>query len=55
VERLLKVVVDFSASGGYYTYAWRIGRHMTRHISGGPTIIVENPPGAGSLIFANFL
>jgi tripartite-type tricarboxylate transporter receptor subunit TctC len=54
-DKVIKVVVGFSAGGGYDTYARLIGRHMTRHISGSPTIIVENMPGAGSLVSANFL
>ena len=53
--KVVKIVVGFSAGGGYDTYARLIGRHMTRHISGNPTIVVENMPGAGSLVSANFL
>ena len=32
-----------------------IARHLGRHIPGNPTVIVENMPGAGSLISANHL
>ncbi|MBM2805652.1 MAG: hypothetical protein HW419_3545 [Deltaproteobacteria bacterium] len=53
--KVIKIVVGFSAGGGYDTYARLIGRHITRHIFGNPTIVVENMPGAGSLISANFL
>lgn len=53
--KVIKIVVGFSAGGGYDTYARLIGRHMTRHISGNPTIVVENMAGAGSLVSANFL
>ena len=53
--KVVKIVVGFSAGGGYDTYARLIGRHMTRHIVGNPTIVVENMPGAGSLVSANFL
>jgi tripartite-type tricarboxylate transporter receptor subunit TctC len=53
--KVIKIVVGFSAGGGYDTYARLIGRHMTRHISGNPTIVVENMPGAGSLVSANSL
>jgi len=31
-----------------------IGRHMSKHIPGNPTIIVDNMTGAGSLIAANY-
>jgi tripartite-type tricarboxylate transporter receptor subunit TctC len=53
--KVIKIVVGFSAGGGYDTYARLIGRHMTRHIPGNPTIVVENMPGAGSLVSANSL
>jgi len=53
--KTIKVVVGFSAGGGYDTYARLIARHMTRHIPGNPTIVVENMTGAGSLISANHL
>lgn len=53
--KVVKIVVGFSAGGGYDTYARLISRHMTRHISGNPTIVVDNMPGAGSLVSANFL
>jgi tripartite-type tricarboxylate transporter receptor subunit TctC len=51
--KTIKIIVGFSAGGGYDTYARLISRHMTRHISGNPTIVVENMAGAGSLIAAN--
>jgi tripartite-type tricarboxylate transporter receptor subunit TctC len=49
----IKIIVGFSAGGGYDTYARLISRHLTRHIPGNPTIVVENMAGAGSLISAN--
>jgi tripartite-type tricarboxylate transporter receptor subunit TctC len=51
--KTIKIIVGFSAGGGYDTYARLISRHMTRHIPGNPTIVVENMAGAGSLIAAN--
>jgi tripartite-type tricarboxylate transporter receptor subunit TctC len=51
--KVIRIVVGFAAGGGFDTYARAIGRHMGRHIPGNPTIIVENMPGAGSLIAAN--
>jgi tripartite-type tricarboxylate transporter receptor subunit TctC len=53
--KTVRIVVGFSAGGGYDTYARAIGRHLGRHIPGKPTVIVENMPGAGSLIAANYL
>ncbi|HEX2930667.1 MAG TPA: tripartite tricarboxylate transporter substrate-binding protein, partial [Candidatus Binatia bacterium] len=49
----VRIVVGFSAGGGFDTYARAIARHMGKHIPGGPSVIVENMTGAGSLIAAN--
>jgi tripartite-type tricarboxylate transporter receptor subunit TctC len=49
----IRVVVGFSAGGGFDTYARALARHMTKHIPGSPTVVVENMTGAGSLIAAN--
>lgn len=51
--KTVHIIVGFSPGGGFDTYARIIARHMGKHIPGGPTIIVENMPGAGSLIAAN--
>lgn len=51
--KTIRVVVGFSPGGGYDTYSRVISRHMGRHIPGNPTIIVENMPGAASIIAAN--
>ena len=51
--KTIRIIVGFSAGGGYDTYSRLIARHMTNHIPGNPTIVVENMAGAGSLIAAN--
>ena len=53
--KTLRIVVGFAAGGGYDTYARLVSRHLGRHIPGNPTVIVDNMPGAGSLISANHL
>jgi tripartite-type tricarboxylate transporter receptor subunit TctC len=53
--KTIRIVVGFAAGGGFDTYARVISRHMGKHIPGNPTIIVDNLPGAGSLISANQL
>ena len=53
--KTVRIIVGFTAGGGFDVYSRVIARHMARHIPGGPTIIVENMPGAGSLIAANHL
>jgi tripartite-type tricarboxylate transporter receptor subunit TctC len=49
----IRIVVGFSAGGGFDTYARALARHMSKHIPGEPSIVVENMTGAGSLIAAN--
>src|SRR5215510_2904461 len=53
--KTVRINVGFAAGGGYDTYARLISRHLGKHIPGNPTLIVENMPGAGSLIAANQL
>ena len=52
-DKTIRIVVGFSAGGGFDTYARAIARHMGKHIPGQPSIVVENMTGAGSLIAAN--
>lgn len=54
-DKTIRIVVGFSPGGGMDTYARTIGRHLGRNIPGNPSVIVENMPGAGSLIAANYL
>ena len=51
----IRIVVGFSAGGGYDAYARVIARHFGNHIQGNPGIIVENMAGAGSMIAANHI
>ena len=53
--KTVRINVGFAAGGGYDTYARLISRHLGKHIPGNPTLIVDNMPGAGSLIAANQL
>jgi tripartite-type tricarboxylate transporter receptor subunit TctC len=53
--KAVRIVVGYAPGGGYDFYARVIARHMGKHIPGNPTFIVENMPGAGSLVSANHL
>ena len=53
--KTIRLLVGFSAGGGYDTYARAISRHIGGHIPGNPDVIVENMTGAGSLVAANHL
>jgi tripartite-type tricarboxylate transporter receptor subunit TctC len=52
-NKTIRIVVGFSAGGGFDVYARAIARHLGRYLPGQPSIIVDNMPGAGSLIAAN--
>ncbi len=51
--KTMRIIVGTSPGGGYDTYTRLIARHISKHIPGNPTIVVDNMPGAGSLISAN--
>jgi tripartite-type tricarboxylate transporter receptor subunit TctC len=53
--KTIRIIVGLAAGGGFDTYARLIARHLGKQIPGNPTIIVENMPGAGSLISANHI
>lgn len=51
--KTLRLVVGFSAGGGFDVYSRAISRHIGRHIPGNPAVVVENMTGAGSMVAAN--
>ena len=53
--KTIRMIVGFTAGGGYDAYTRTVGRHMGKHIPGNPAILVENMPGAGSMISANYI
>jgi tripartite-type tricarboxylate transporter receptor subunit TctC len=53
--KTLRIVVGFSAGGGFDVYSRTISRHIGKHIRGNPAVIVENMTGAGSLVAANHI
>lgn len=53
--KTMRIIVGFSAGGGFDTYSRAIGRHLGKHIPGNPTVIVENMTGAASILAANHL
>jgi tripartite-type tricarboxylate transporter receptor subunit TctC len=53
--RQIKFIVGTAAGQDYDLWARLIGRHITRHIPGQPTLIVENMPGAGHIVATNHL
>lgn len=53
--KTLRVVVASAAGGGSDIVARLMMRHLPRHIPGNPTIVIENMPGAGEIIGANYV
>jgi tripartite-type tricarboxylate transporter receptor subunit TctC len=51
--KTVRIIVGFSAGGGYDQYSRLIARHLGKHLPGNPAVIVENMAGAGSIIAAN--
>lgn len=53
-DKTIRILIPFSAGGGYDTYGRIIARHMKEHIPGNPDIIVQNMPGGGGLRASNY-
>jgi tripartite-type tricarboxylate transporter receptor subunit TctC len=53
--KTLTVVVGYKPGGGYDRYARLLAKHLPRYIPGNPTIVIQNMPGANSIISANHL
>ncbi len=51
----MRLLVGSSPGGGYDTYARLIAAHLPRRLPNSPRIIVQNMPGAGSLVVSNYL
>lgn len=54
-DKTIRIVVGLSTGGGYDRVARAIAKHMPKHILGNPEMLVQNMPGAGSAIAANFV
>ena len=49
----IRIITGAAAGDGYDLWSRMLARHMGRHIPGRPSIIVQNMPGAGTVIAAN--
>jgi tripartite-type tricarboxylate transporter receptor subunit TctC len=54
-NRSLTLVIGNGPGGGFDAFGRLLARHLGRHIPGHPSIVVQNMPGAGSLVAANHL
>jgi tripartite-type tricarboxylate transporter receptor subunit TctC len=53
--KTIKFIVGVGPGGGYDRMARMLQKHLPKYISGKPVIIVENMPGASSVIAANYV
>jgi tripartite-type tricarboxylate transporter receptor subunit TctC len=54
-DKTITVIVGYQAGDGYDIWARLLAAHIAKHISGKPSMIVQNMPGAGSMIAANYI
>ena len=53
--KTLTMLVGTSPGGDYDLRLRMVARHIGRHIPGNPTVVVNNMPGGGGLVVANWL
>jgi tripartite-type tricarboxylate transporter receptor subunit TctC len=53
--KTIRVIVGSSAGGGYDLWARLMAQHIGRHIPGNPAVLVQNMPGAGGVVAANYV
>jgi tripartite-type tricarboxylate transporter receptor subunit TctC len=54
-DKTVTVVVPVGPGGTYHVYAQILARHLTRHVPGNPTVIVQNRPGGGGATSAAYM
>ena len=53
--RQVKFFIGSPGGGGYDFYSRLVGRYLSRHVPGNPIFVMQNMPGAGGVIVANYL
>jgi tripartite-type tricarboxylate transporter receptor subunit TctC len=53
--KTITIVVGYSAGGGYDQYARTFARYFPHHLTGNPTVLVQNMPGAATLTSVRYL
>src|SRR6478672_5893090 len=53
--KTVRIIVGVGVGSGYDINARALARHLSAHIPGNPTVIVQNQPGAGSVTMTNTL
>ncbi|MDB5651083.1 MAG: tripartite tricarboxylate transporter family receptor [Hyphomicrobiales bacterium] len=53
--KTVSIVVGYAPGGGYDIYSRLLSRHLSAHIPGKPTVIVQNMPGAAGVVASNYV
>jgi len=53
--KTMRMLVGYGPGGGYDLYARAVAQFLPKHLPGRPTIVVQNMPGAGSLLAARYM
>jgi len=54
-KKRITIIQSSAAGGGYDMYARTLARHLPKHIPGNPRLVVQNKPGAGGIVAANYV
>ncbi len=54
-DKTVRVIVPVSAGGAFDVWARILARHMSKHLPGNPSLIVQNMTGGGGVVGANYL
>ena len=53
--KVITIIVGYGPGGGYDRIARIIAKNISKYIPGNPTVLVQNMPGADSMIAANYI
>lgn len=53
--KTIRIIIGSSTGGGYDLWARVLARYYGKYIPGNPTILVQNMPGAASIVATNYL
>ena len=51
----MRIIVSSTPGGGYDLFGRMVARHMSKHLPGTPSIVVQNMPGGGGITASNYL
>ncbi len=54
-HKTVRVIVPVSAGGSFDLWARLLARHMSKHLPGNPSFVVQNMTGGGGVVGANYL